>query len=452
MKNIPSFAKLIIERLNSCGHKAYLVGGCVRDNILGKEPKDWDITTSAKPQEVQDIFKDSLVVKAVIPTGIDFGTVTIVAPQGDSYEVTTFRGDIYAPETGISHKPKCVEYVDDIIQDLSRRDFTMNAIAYDINKEEYIDPFNGIEDIKKKIIKCVGNPAERFKEDPLRILRAIRFSAQLNFIINNETDYYCYALANGLHEISAERNREELNKILLYNPKILYRASPMYILKELIPELHKLKSIEQNNPYHCHNVLTHSIEATRIIEPELHLRLAALFHDLGKACTKTTDENGIDHFYGHAEESYKIACRILGRLKYSNDIRDKVKPLIKHHDRRVELTDKSIKKALRDMGEETFFDWCLLRYADIAAQEPKYLKERAKKIFAIEDRAHMILASKDPFNLKDLAINGDDLIHLGFKPGPKIGQVLDILLNHVIEDPNLNEKEFLLNVSKSYLM
>lgn len=457
MNDIPSFAKFIIERLNSCGHEAYLVGGCVRDNILGKTPKDWDITTSAKPEEVKSIFEGTLSVKAVVPTGIEFGTVTIVGVNNHgSYEITTFRGDMYTPETGISHKPKWIEYVDDIIQDLARRDFTMNAIAYDISKDKYIDPFNGRKDIENKIIKCVGNPVERFKEDPLRMLRAIRFASSLKFDINVDVDATIVFHSNLLKNISAERIRDELNKILLTDIGHISYGGPCCsteaIIKQILPELINLGNVEQNNPYHCYDGLLHSIEATRIIEPEIHLRLAALFHDLGKAHTKTTDENGIDHFYGHAKESHKIACRILGRLKYDNKIKDKVKDLIKYHDRKVDLTDKSIKKALRDMGKETFFDWCLLRYADIVAQEPKYLKERVKKIFAIEDRAHMILASEEPFTLKDLAVNGDDLIALGFKPGPYIGQVLDDLLNHVIDEADLNERGFLLNVAKSYLM
>ena len=458
MNNIPEFAKFIIERLNSCGHEAYLVGGCVRDSILGKEPKDWDITTSAKPEEVEDIFEGSLAVKTVVPTGIEFGTVTIVGVNDhDSYEVTTFRGDIYTPETGISHKPRTVEFKDNIEEDLSRRDFTMNAIAYDITKKEYIDPFNGVADIQNKYIKCVGDASKRFKEDPLRMLRAIRFAATLGFDIDMKTKIELIINSYLIKNISAERIREELNKILLEGDlvRIFYERNSNAteaIFDKIIPELIGLQYVLQNNPYHQYNALNHSVEATRIIEPELHLKLAALFHDLGKISTLTTDENGIDHFYGHGKVSCEIAENILKRLKYDNKTVDKVLRLIKHHDRRIELTNRAIKRAMRDIGEDIFFDFCLLRYADILAQDPKHLKERIKKVFEIEDRAHMILEAKDPFNLKDLAVNGDDLIALGFEPGPHIGQILDILLNHVIEEPNLNEKGFLLNVAKSYLI
>lgn len=457
MRNIPAFAKFIINRLNDCGYEAYLVGGCVRDSILGKEPKDWDITTSAKPDEVIDIFDSSIAVEAVVPTGIEFGTVTIVGINNHgSYEITTFRGDIYSPETGISHIPKCVEYIEDIEQDLSRRDFTINAIAYDIVSEEYIDPFNGRADIENKIIKFVGDPEQRIKEDPLRILRGIRFASVLGFGIEVKSKMPMIIHSSLLEKISSERIREELNKILLSDiGNIFYRNNSCVteaVFATILPELMKLQDVEQNNPYHCHDVFYHSIEATRIIEPKLHLRLAALFHDLGKACTKTTDENGIDHFYGHAKYSVDIAKNVMKRLKYDNKTIDKVLSLIKHHDRRVELSEKAIKKAMRDIGEDLFFDWCKLRYADVASQEPTYLKARAKKVFDIEDKAHLILASQDPFTLNDLAVNGNHLIALGFKPGPHIGQVLNTLLEHVIENPMLNEKENLLNMASSYLI
>lgn len=457
MRNIPEFAKFIINRLNDCGYEAYLVGGCVRDSLLGKEPKDWDITTSATPKEVTDIFKSSLAIKDVIPTGIEFGTVTVVGVNNHgSYEVTTFRGDMYFSGKETSHKPKFIQYVDNIKDDLSRRDFTINAIAYDINKEEYIDPFNGKEDIENKIIKCVGNPEKRLKEDPLRILRGIRFASVLGFGIEVKTKMSMIVNSSLLSKISAERIKEELNKILLSDiGNIFYRNNSSVteaVFDKILPELMTLQDVEQNNPYHCHDVFYHSIEATRIIEPELHLKLAALFHDLGKAVTKTTDENGIDHFYGHAKYSVDIAKNVMKRLKYDNKTIDKVLSLIKHHDRRVELSEKAIKKAMRDIGEDLFFDWCKLRYADVASQEPTHLKARAKKVFDIEDKAHLILASQDPFSLNDLAVNGNHLIALGFKPGPHIGQVLNTLLEHVIENPMLNEKENLLNMARSYLI
>lgn len=458
MKRIPEFVKFIIEILKDQGYEAYLVGGCVRDSILGREPKDWDITTSATPDKVMDIFGDKrlLSVKAVVPTGIDFGTVTIVGVDGlESVEVTTFRGDIYTPDTGISHKPKCVEYVDDIVKDLSRRDFTINAIAYDIFEEEYIDPFNGVKDIASGTIKCVGIPGERFKEDPLRMLRAIRFASTLDFEIETKTNTSIIVNSELIKEMSAERIREELNKILLTDiGNIFYNrnsTSAKAIFNVILPEFTVLENISQNNPYHQYNVFTHSIESCRIIEPEIHLRLAALLHDLGKAFTKTTDGNGIDHFYGHAKISEYIAHDILKRLKYDNKTIDKVISLIKHHDRRLDATTKSVKKSMNVIGEDLFFDWCLLRFADIASQEVTCLKQRAKKIFKIEDIAHMILASEDPFTIKDLDMNGRDLIALGIKPGPQIKEILNHLLDLVIDNPNLNNKDILITKTKEYL-
>lgn len=457
IKDIPCLAEYIIQKLNEHEYDAYLIGGCVRDSLLGKKPKDWDITTSAKPEEVIDLFKENIFIKAVVPTGIEFGTVTIVGLENnESYEVTTFRGDVYASDTDISHKPKKVEYVSSLYKDLARRDFTMNAIAYDTTKNVYIDPYDGIKDIEDKTIRCVGEPAERFKEDPLRMLRAIRFASTLNFDLAMYTKTEIIVNSELIKNISAERIREEFNKILLSDiGNIFYRNNSCVaeaVFDKILPEFMKLQNVEQNNPYHCHDVFYHSIEAARIIEPKLYLRLAALFHDLGKAKTKTTDENGIDHFYGHAKESVEIAKEIMKRLKYDNKTIEKVITLIHHHDRKIELTDKAIKKAMRDIGEDIFFDWCLLRYADVAAQEPKYLKERAKKVFEIENRAHMILASEEPFKLKDLVVNGKDLIALGFKPGPHLGQVLNVLLNHVIEDADLNDRGFLLKVASSYLI
>lgn len=456
MKDIPCLVEHIIQKLNIHGYDAYLVGGCVRDSLLGKTPKDWDITTSAKPQEVINLLKDSLVVKAVIPTGIEFGTVTVVGLANDSYEITTFRGDIYASDTGISHLPKHVEYVTSLHEDLARRDFTINAIAYDITYKAYIDPYNGIKDIKDKTIKCVGDPAQRFKEDPLRMLRAIRFASVLNFSMALSVKVNIMANAKLIRHISTERIREEFNKILLTDiGNVFYgncSKATSAIMKLIIPEFMDLNNVEQNNPYHCYNVYRHSIEATRIIEPQLHLRLAALFHDLGKAITKTTDEKGIDHFSGHAKESAKIAEEIMKRLKYDNKTIKNVTALIHHHDRRIELKNTAIKRAMNDIGEDMFFDFCLLRYADITAQSLQYSKARIKKIFEIENRAHEILDSKQPFQLKDLVVNGNDLIALGFKPGPHLGQVLNVLLNHVIEDADLNDKGFLLKVASSYLI
>ena len=427
---------LICGLMKKAGYDCYLVGGCVRDTLLNKEPKDYDFATNATPEQVKEVFKNKL---EIIPTGIDFGTLTIMC-NGIGYEITTYRTDLYNKDKqGNSHHPSQVNYEEDIIIDLSRRDFAINAMAYDINENKIIDPYNGQQDLKAKIIRCVGNPVTRFAEDPLRMLRAIRFQAQLKgFSVDKSTSegiWHCQELIN---DISAERIQAELNKILLSNPAILNNSYAINLLCELIPELTLLRNVKQNTPWHIYNAFEHSIKATEIIEPELHLRLAMLFHDLGKYDTRTTDENGIEHFYNHSILSCDIARNILKRLRYSNEMIDKVCLLIKEHDRNINLTKKSVKKILNLIGEENTKDLLKIKFADVSAQNLIYLKTRIKKIFDLTDLVEEIIKNKEPFSRKDLNINGHDLIKIGFKPGAELGKVLDLLLEYIQENPEAN--------------
>ena len=452
MINIPDKTKkhleFIYNEFAENNHKCYLVGGCIRDSLLGKEPKDWDLATSATTKEMYEIFCDKV---ELIPTGVEFGTLTFLI-DGVSYEVTTFRGDVYDEERGDNaHHPSWVEFVDDINIDLSRRDFTINAMAYDIKTEELIDPFFGQKHLKEKVIKCVGNPIERIKEDPLRMLRAIRFQAQLDFSLHVKLSCEIHKQKELIHTISAERIREELNKILLSNNVDILWYHCDSILKEIIPELSDLKRIKQNSPWHIYDAFEHSIVTTGIVEPELHLRLAMLLHDLGKADTLTTDENGIDHFYGHGKVSCDKAREILKRLKYSNEMIDKVCLLIKEHDRRIELSKKAVKRVLNLIGEEATRDLLKIRWADICAQNPVHLKPRAKKVFDLTALVEEVIENKEPFSRKDLAINGDDLIKIGFKPGKDIGLVLNEILELVIRQPETNDKEALILYAKGLL-
>ena len=427
----------IYATMKKAGYDCYLVGGCVRDMLLGREPKDYDFSTNATPSQVTEVFKDKLTV---LPTGVEFGTVTVMCNHV-GYEITTYRTDAYDKERGENaHHPSWIEYVSAIEEDLARRDFTINAMAYDINDNKIIDPYGGQEDLERKYIRCVGNPVTRFTEDPLRMLRAIRFQAQLGFDIDKSTKHGIWHCSELIEDISGERIQMELNKILLANPAVLDTPAAITLFCEIIPELTMLRGIKQNSPWHVYDAFEHSIKATMVVESELHLRLAMLFHDLGKYDTLTTDENGIDHFYNHGIVSYDIARNILKRLRYSNEITDKVLLLIKEHDRRIELSKKAVKRVLNIMGEEATKDLLKIRWADICAQNPVHLKPRAKKVFDLTALVEEVIENKEPFSRKDLNIDGKKLIEIGFKPGPEIGKAFDIMLEYVQEHPELNDR------------
>lgn len=445
-KDILADITLIHNALAENNHSCYLVGGCVRDHLLEKTPKDYDLATSASTKEVYEALCDKA---ELIPTGIEFGTWTIIL-NGNTYEITTFRSDMY-DEDNVSHHPSHIKEVATIEEDLSRRDFAINAMAYDFINNEIKDPYGGREDLERKIIRCVGYPATRFTEDPLRMLRAIRFQAQLGFEISRLTKDAIWNCSELIKNISGERIQMELNKILLANPAVLETFSAITLLCEIMPELTVLRGIKQNNPWHIYNAFEHSIKATEIVEPELHLRLAMLLHDLGKYDTLLTDKNGIDHFYNHGIKSEELAKNILKRLRYSNDLINKVCLLVKEHDRRIALAKKSVKKVLNLMGEEATRDLLKIRWADICAQNPIYLKERAKKIFDLTDLLEEIIENQEPFSRKDLKINGKMLMDIGFEFGPDIGKTLDIILHYVQNNPELNTVSKLQEIAKRLL-
>lgn len=447
--NILNDLKMIHSALAENNHQCYLVGGCVRDGLLGKEPKDYDLTTSASTEEVFNALCDKL---ELIPIGIEFGTWTIVNRNNmNTYEITTFRSDMYNGHHS-GHHPTAIKQVATIEEDLSRRDFTINAIAYDFINNKIIDPCNGQEDLERKFIRCVGNPVIRFTEDPLRMLRAIRFQSQLNgFNIATWTRDSIWDCRELIKHISGERIQMELNKILLANPIVLDRPYSIHLLQEIMPEFTSLRTIQQNNPWHSYNAYTHSIKATEIIEPELYLKLAMLFHDLGKYDTLTTDDNGIDHFYNHGIVSCDKAREILKRLRYSNEIIDKVCLLIKEHDRHIELNKKAVKRVLNIMGEEGTRDLLKIRWADICAQNLVHLKRRARKLFNLTALVEEVIENKEPFSRKDLKINGKMLMEIGFEFGPEIGKTLDTLLGYVQDNPELNKPGLLKKIAVKIL-
>ena len=438
---IPKDVQYIIETLESNGYEAYVVGGCVRDSILGRIPKDWDITTNALPLDVLNLFK-SLELN-VIETGLKHGTVTVMINHV-GYEITTYRID---GEYEDSRHPKEVKFVSSLELDLARRDLTINSMAYNYEKG-LVDPFNGLEDLKNKIINCVGTSTDRFDEDALRIMRAIRFSAQLGFEINKSVIYGICITHENLKNISIERIREEFNKILLYDSNRVYDLINFSLIEYFIPEIKTIQDFNQNNPYHDLKLLDHTLKSVKLIENELHLKLVMLLHDLGKAKTQITDENGISHYYEHPSVSVEIASMILDRMKYDNDTKDKVLMLIGYHDCNLE-SRKAIKRALNKMGEDLLRDLIKVKWADMLAQNPVYAKERLISLMETEQILNEIINQKECFSVKGLAINGKDLIELGFKQGREIGYTLNELLKMVIEDDSLNTRERLLNMAKA---
>ncbi|MBR3354343.1 MAG: HD domain-containing protein [Oscillospiraceae bacterium] len=437
---IPEYISKAIALLNKAGYEAYLVGGCVRDAILGAEPKDYDITTSALPNQTKDVFKDYHVIE----TGIKHGTVTVVIDRFP-IEITTYRID----QKYLDHRhPESVVFTSSLKEDLARRDFTINAMAYH-PQQGLVDLFGGKEDLKTCTIRCVGDPEARFNEDALRILRALRFSSRYDSPIERSTEMAMRACARLLREISAERIASELNEILCGKGIRRILTEETDILGVPIPELLPMRGFNQNNPHHIYDVLTHTAVAVESIPPEKDLRLAALFHDIGKPLCYSVGEDGVGHFYGHAKKSELIAAKVMKRLKYDNETLNNVLTLVKYHDLHLEENEKSIKRLLRKIGPEMFDKLILLYRADNLAQSPDY-RDRQDGFDRLNALAAIILSEEQCFSLKDLAVNGSDLIRLGYKPGPKLGAMLDKLLTKVIDGKLKNEKDDLVEFVKKH--
>lgn len=426
----------IIEIIQAAGYEAYAVGGCIRDSILGKEPDDWDITTSAAPEEIKRLFDRT------IDTGIQHGTVTVMIGR-EGYEVTTYRIDGKYED---SRHPKDVTFTKNLREDLRRRDFTINAMAYN-EKEGLIDIFDGIKDMEHGVIRCVGDAKERFKEDALRMMRAVRFSAQLGYDIEENTKAAIKELAPSLQKISAERIQTELVKLLVSDhPDFLRTAYEMGITAYVLPEFDLCMKTQQNNPHHCYNVGEHILHTLSYVEPDKILRLGMLFHDIGKPQTLTIDEEGITHNHGHALTGEKMTVEILKRLKFDNDTIDKVKKIVAYHDRKIEPVTKNVRRAVNCMGEDIFPLLFPVKYADIMAQSSYKREEKLRTLEEIKVIYEQILERKDCLSLKELAVSGNDLIAFGMKPGKEIGSALDKLLEIVLENPECNKKDYLLSL------
>lgn len=448
---IPENVNKIIQVLTENGYEAYAVGGCVRDMILGRVPEDWDITTSAKPLEVKRLFRRT------IDTGIQHGTVTVLMDK-EHYEVTTYRLD---GEYEDNRHPKEVLFTSNLKEDLRRRDFTINAMAYN-DREGLIDLFEGMEDLSSGLIRCVGSASERFDEDALRILRAVRFSAQLGFQIEEATMKAVRDKVELLRNISAERIRVELTKLLISDHpdrlRMLYEAG---ITAVILPEFDAMMVTGQKNIHHAYTVGEHTIRAVAAVagtSSENHyplrertiLRWTMLLHDVEKPNSKTLGRDGQEHFYGHQEKGAITAKRILKDLKFDNDTMNAIIHLIRWHDYRFVLTPAGIRKAAAKIGKEYMELLFEVNRADTAGKNPKHNEEKYHRIETARILYQRVLEQEECVSLKELKLNGNDLISEGFHPGKELGQILNFLLDRVLEEPELNHKDTLLQLAKEW--
>ncbi|MFA5103649.1 MAG: CCA tRNA nucleotidyltransferase [Candidatus Margulisiibacteriota bacterium] len=438
MFTLPKGVLNIISKLQQNGFQAYVVGGAVRDLLLGNLVYDWDITSDALPKQVSSLFEK------VVPTGIKYGTVTVMLDDGD-YEVTTFRCD---EKYSDGRHPDKVSFTKDLKEDLSRRDFTVNAIAYDPVSQKIIDPYGGRDDLEKKIIRAVGDPLLRFKEDGLRCLRACRFAAKLNFEIDKKTLAAVPVTLKVFKKVASERVRDEILKIISSEkPSIGFEYMRQTgLLKIVLPELEKCVGIKQPKEFHAHDVYFHAVYACDAAPKELPVvRLAALLHDISKPQCKYGDT-----FYDHDNKGAVVAEKIMKRLKFGSDDIKEVKNLIKNHmfNYTGQWSDSAVRRFIKRVGLGSLEDLFMLRIADMKAMEreidAEYLKE-------LKDRIKRVVDDENALNISDLKINGKDIMkELKISQGPKIGRILSFLLDNVLEDPSLNSRNILLSLAKKY--
>ena len=431
---LPEKVNQIIHTLQQHGYEAYAVGGCVRDSLLGRTPDDWDITTSATPMETKSLFARTF------DTGIEHGTITVLIEK-EAFEVTTYRVDGKYED---NRHPSEVTFTRCLEEDLLRRDFTINAMAYN-DEEGLVDIFGGMCDLEHKIIRCVGDARARFGEDALRILRAVRFAAQLGFTIEEETKCAIRELSFTLDNISAERIQVELIKMLTSpNPGMIRDAYELGITKVILPEFDAMMVTKQETLHHKYSVGEHTIKTIEAIRADKVLRLAMLFHDIAKPLTKTFDDQGVAHFKMHDIKGAEMTKQILRRLKFDNDTLHKVVNLVQYHDYRMPAEPKNVRRAMYKIGEELFPYYLEVREADTLAQSAYLQQEKLQNIQDIRECYEEIGAKQECVSLKTLAITGSDLIASGMEPGKKIGEILNKLLELVIEHPEYNTKECLL--------
>ena len=447
---IPENVRYLIDILKEDGYEAYIVGGCVRDSLLYKQPNDWDICTSAKPQEVIDLLECYDDIEVIL-TGLKHGTITAHV-NGKNYEITTYRID---GEYSDNRRPDSVIFVDDIEKDLSRRDFTINAMAYDggsfLDITRIVDPYRGWEDLHEGIIRCVGNPDERFQEDGLRILRALRFASTYGFKIEADTAAAIHRNKKLLNNISAERIQSELCKMLCGKGVLDILLNYKDIMAVIIPELEPCIGFKQNNPYHIYDVYTHIAHAVaNYMGPDVSIKMGLLLHDIGKPECYSEDENG-GHFYGHSVPSMRIAKDVMDRLKFDNKTKQEVADLVLYHDADIYPGRRSVKRWLNKIGYEMLDKLINIKGADNGAHSEMAQISRPWRFLEVRNIAGDIMNEQQCFQIKDLAINGNDLINIGFNEGPGIGKVLNHLLEKVIDEEIENEYEALMEEIDRYL-
>lgn len=432
---LPEHVTYIINTIEDAGFEAFAVGGCVRDSLLHKEPDDWDITTNALPEQIKALFKRT------IDTGIEHGTVTVMIDR-EGFEVTTYRID---GEYEDSRHPKEVSFTSNLSEDLKRRDFTINAMAYN-DRVGIVDIFDGVADLEAGIIRAVGNPIERFTEDALRMMRAVRFSAQLGYTIEEETRQAIKELAPTIANISAERVQVELIKLVTSkHPDRMRTLYETGLTAVFMPEFDRMMQTKQKHPHHCYDVGEHSIHAMEAVRADKVLRLVMLFHDMGKPEVLSIDEEGIYHFHGHAAFSEKMALAILKRLKFDNDTIYKVSKLVRYHDRKIEVQKQSVRRAIHQISEDLFPYLFEVKRADVLSQSNYQREEKLAELNSLEALYKEIIRNQDCVSLKNLALNGSDLIACGIAPGKQIGIILNEMLELVMEDETKNTKEALLD-------
>ena len=441
----PPNVHYLIDILEEDGYEAYIVGGCVRDSLINKNPNDWDICTSAKPQEVIDLLECYDDIE-VIPTGLKHGTITAHV-NGENYEITTYRVD---GEYSDNRRPDSVMFVGDVESDLSRRDFTINAMAYS-NIGTLIDPFDGYRDLLRGIIRCVGDPYDRFNEDGLRILRALRFASTYGFKIEDYTAKAIHENKDLLKNISAERIQSELVKLLCGKGALDILLNYKDIMAVIIPELESCIGFEQRSIFHKYDVYEHIVRAVAGYRGnDISIKMALLLHDIGQPQCFTVDAMNDGHFYGHAVISSSIAADVMRRLRYDSKTTNEVLDLVLYHDADIQPNNRAVRRWLNKIGLERLEKLMIVREYDVYAQSHVNQFSRVDKCFNVVDLAREIVQNQQCFQIKDLVVNGRDIISIGFDEGPGVGKALNHILDKVIDGELENESDALLNEASKF--
>lgn len=440
--NLPAHVRGCIDALENAGYSAYAVGGCVRDQLLGLEPQDFDLCTDALPEQTQQVFAD----RALVLAGLKHGTVGVIFPE-DVVEITTFRTE---GDYSDSRHPGWVRFVDRVEEDLARRDFTVNAMAWSPTRG-LKDPFGGAEDLTRGILRTVGCAEDRFREDALRILRGARFAAKYHLQPEDRTYEAMIRLAPLMESLARERVFSELCKLIMWGTaEDLLRYAP--IVTQVIPELGKTLGFDQHSRHHAYELYTHIAHVTAAVPRELTLRWAALLHDVGKPGTFTLDEQGNGHFYGHAQEGARLAEGILHRLKAPTALRQQVTELVEQHMTPLLPQRNVLRRRLSRMGQQQVL-WLLeLQEADMSSKGTGMLDpEETEHFRLLRSMTAQLLEEAACLTLKDLAVNGNDLMQLGIPAGKELGRCLKSLLDRVLDETLPNEREALLKAAMTFV-